>query len=133
MSYQETLSLEKIAELIHEYHGLIRKGHLSGGSPEASRLSRVSYILSQITLTGEQIMGMQELDPLILGNNDVRRSTYYQELEEEHNQLQSRYGRLEKRYYELAKKVGILGQAIPPELKELLEKHRKELEKDSAH
>ena len=129
MSYQGTLTLEEIAELIHEYHGLIRKGYLPGGSSEASRLSRVSYILSQITLTGEQIMGMQELDPLVLGDNDVKRSTYYQELKEEHDKLGARYERLEKRYHILARKIEeLLGS--DPEIKDLLERQRKEAERE---
>ncbi len=126
---QETLTLDYIAELIHEYHELIRKGYLPEGSPEMRRLSRLDYILHQITLTGEQVMEIQGLDPLVLGNNDVKRSADYQELSREHEKLEGKYQGLERRYNELVRRIEEL---LSPQfgLKEVLDKQRKEEERE---
>ena len=122
------LNLEEIAQLIHEYHELIRKG--DSGTPEnRGRLSRVEYLLSQVTLTGEQIMEMQTLDPLLLGNNDVKRSAIYEELKEGYDKLRRKHDGLQDRYSILVRKVEEeFGSQF--RLKDLIDEQRKDAERD---
>lgn len=124
---QSVLTLEEIAELIHEYRKITLGGDLS--EEKRQRLSRLDYILSQITLTGEQIMEMRGFDPLLLGNNDIERSTLYQTLEKEHEKLEERYKRLEERYQRLSdlvkKEFGAQFR-----LKDLIDKQEEEARKE---
>ena len=123
------LTLERIADLIHEYHEIIRK-HPLKDSKERERLSRVGYVLKQVTLTGEQLMQMQGFDPLVLGDNDVKRSSYYQELQKEYDRLQTRHEGLEGRYKTLVRK---LKESFGPqfELKTLLDEQEEEEKRDA--
>ena len=97
------LELYQIAELVHEYRELVKRNNLSDG--ERSRLNRVNDILVHTTLSGEQIMEMHQFDPLILGNNDIKRSTIYLELQEEHEKLKAQYDNLNTRHIQIVSKL----------------------------
>ena len=118
-------NLEEIAELIHEYRELFKKAGLSIDDKNRQRLSRLDHILSEITLTGEEILQMQDFDPLLLGDNDVKRSSIYEELKRDYDKLRGEYNGLELRYNKLVRTIEkLFGSQF--ELKELLNKQREE-------
>ncbi len=129
------MELEEITKLIHEYRELAKMSHHLSEN-QRSRLSRLDHIFGGITLTGVQIMEMQDFDPLLLGNNDIRRSSLYEELKEENEELRERYERLEGRYKTLAGKVeGTFNSPLTLkeffELRDLLEKQGVEASRET--
>ena len=120
------LSLEQIAKLINEYRGLIKKRDPK--QEQVRRLSRVDYLLRQVTLNGEQIMEMQTFDPVLPSNDDIRNSTVYGGLKEEYEKMERKYKGSERRYDNLVRKIEEeLGSQF--RLKNLIEEQRKEAER----
>ena len=114
------LSLKHITRLLHEYRQLTKK------PSDQNRISKIEWVLGQISLTGEQLMRMGEFDPLELGDNDIERSIAYQELKDKYEKLEERHERLEARYNALVQKVE---DAFAPQfkLKDLLDKQTEEI------
>ena len=121
--------LERVAFAMHNYYQL-RRTCPDEESDEGKKLSQIENFLRPLSLTGEQLMQMVTFDPLVLGNNDVKRSVYYRELQEEMEKLQSKYDGLDNRYTTLVRKIEKLFGA-QFELKDLLDKQGEEARIDS--
>ena len=120
--------LERVALVMHNYYQL-RRTCPDEESDEGKKLSRMEKFLRPLSLTGEQLMQMVTFDPLVLGNNDVRRSVYYTELQEEQEKLQGKYEGLDDRYTTLVRRLEkLFGPQF--ELKNLLDEQSKEVERE---
>jgi len=124
MSHQETLTLEEIAKLVDEFQRL-RKIHPEQGSENFRRIIRVGDILNGISLTGDQIVNLQDYGYSVVTNDHVKGSILYTELQREYDKLEQKYERLEARYHALVRQAE---SDFRPDfrLKELIDKQQQE-------